>query len=497
MLTSPVITHGVHPGVIHKGDKSMKTRGNRHIAGLSLALVMIAAAALGACGSDEEAEAPAEDAATETTEAAAEEVSPVDAWFADVKAQYDGTTVSLLMASHPGTTAFQKTIGRFQEATGITVQFDVVEEGAMIEKQIAECGSSSDIYDIYMVAVEGVTRMTQTECISPLNDWVAGLPEWYDFEDLMPAYRDLFTVNDSFNAVPFAGESIFLFYRQDLFDKHGKTPPKTWDELRELAKFFKETEGIAGVTFRARQGWEFTYGYSGFLFPFGGQIVDGKTSSECPKSKPSGCPPAINVPGSVAALDYMISLKEFAPVGIESFSFPEAWQSFMTGNAAMMVEATAAAGEVENPDKSMVAGKTGYTVLPAGPAGAYTGVWGWGLGVNKASKNAGAAAAVITWLTSRENSQGYVDAGGIPGRQSDFDSAENQAKYPFYRAIGAALAQANDLAKTGNGAVPKARIWVAWSDSIGLHGGEAFAGKITSAEAVKRMQADMEAALQG
>jgi len=460
-----------------------------------VALVMFVGVALGACGSDESVDTPAAESVTEAT--AAPELSPVDAWLADVKSQFEGSTVTLLMASHPGTTGFQETIGRFQDATGITVQFDVVEEGAMIEKQIAECGSSSDIYDIYMIAVEGITRMTQTECAMPLNDWVAGLPTWYDFEDLMPAYRDLFTVNGSFNAVPFAGESIFLFYRKDLFDKHGKTPPKTWDELRDLAKFFKEKEGIAGVSFRARQGWEFTYGYSGFLFPFGGQIVDGKTSNECPKVKPSGCPPAINVPGSIAALEYMISLKEFAPVGIESFSFPEAWTSFMTGDAAMMVEATAAAGEVENPDKSVVAGKTGYTVLPAGPAGAYTGVWGWGLGVNKSSKNAGAAGAVITWLTSRENSQAYVDAGGIPGRLSDFTNPDNQAKYPFYGAIGDALAQAETLAKTGNSVVPKARIWVGWSDSIGLHGAEAFVGKISAAEAVKRMQTDMEAALKG
>ncbi len=426
-----------------------------------------------------------------------EEISPVNEWFADVKSKYEGTTVTLLMASHPGTTGFQETIGRFQDATGIKVQFDVVEEGAMIEKQIAECGSNSDIYDIYMVAAEGATRMTQTECAYTLNDWVTELPEWYDFEDLMPAFRDQFQVVDKFIAVPFAGESIFLFYRKDLFEKHGKTPPKTWDELRDLAKFFKETENIPGVSFRARQGWEFTYGLSGFLFPFGGQIVDAKTSSQCPIGKPSGCPPAINVPGTVAALDYMISLKEFAPVGIESFSFPEAWQSFMTGNAAMMVEATAAAGEVENPDKSVVAGKTGYSVLPAGPLGAYTGVWGWGLSINNSSKNIGAASAVVTWLTSRENSPASIGAGGIPSRSSDFSNPDNQSKYPFYGAIGEALAQAGELAKTGNSVVPKTRAWSSWSDSIGTLGSEAFVGKITSKEAVKRMQADMEAAMKG
>lgn len=458
----------------------------RSVRALFAGALVAATVGLAACGSDDSSDA--------TT---GEVPSEVEDWFAEVKAAHEGDTVTLLMASHPGTTGFQESIAPFEAATGVNVEFEVVEEGAMIEKQIAECGAKSDIYDIYMIAVEGITRMTQTECATPLNDWVSSVPEWYDFEDLMPAYRDLFTVNDSFNAVPFAGESVFLMYRKDLFEKHNKEVPATWDELRELAEFFQQEEGIAGVTFRARQGWEFTYQYSAFLFPFGGQIVDGATAADCPTVAPSGCAPAIDVPGSVEALEYMISLKEFAPVGVESFSFPEAWQAFQTGDAAMAVEATAGAGEMEDETKSVVAGKVGYAVLPEGPAGAYTGVWGWGLGINKASKNADAAAAVITWLTSRVNSKAYVEAGGIPGRTSDFEDSDNQSKYPYYEAIGEALEQAAGLAATGNSVVPKARIWVVWSDAIGLYGAEAFAGKITAEEAVKKMQEEMEKALEG
>lgn len=468
----------------------MKMR-NKYFGSLIAGLIMV----ITACGSSDSS-------GTDSTEAPITPITPamtgLDAWFESVRSAHEGEKVVLLMASHPGTTAFQSTISEFEAKTGVKVEFDVVEEGAMIEKQIAECGAKSDIYDIYMIAVEGITRMTQTECASQMNDWAAGTPDWYDFEDLMPAYRDLMTVNGSLQAVPFASETVFLMYRQDLFEKYGKTVPKTWNELRDLAKFFTESEeGVSGVSFRARQGWEFTYQYSAFMFPFGGQIVDGATSNECPKVKPSGCPPKIDVQGSVDALDYMISLKPFAPKGIEAFSFPEAWQSFQSGKAAMLVESSAAAGEIEDPAKSTVAGNVGYAVLPAGPAGAFTGVWGWGLGVNQNSKHKGAAEAVITWLTSRHNSKSNVQAGGIPGRESDFTDPDNQKTYVFYDAIGQALKQAADLSATGGAVVPKARVWVVWSDAIGLHGAEAFSGKISSKEAVKRMQADMEEAMKG
>ena len=90
-----------------------------------------------------------------------------------------------------------------------------------------------------------------------------------------------------------------------------------------------------------------------------------------------------------------------------------------------------------------------------------------------------------------------MQAGGIPGRESDFTDPDNQKTYVFYDAIGQALKQAADLSATGGAVVPKARVWVVWSDAIGLHGAEAFSGKISSKEAVKRMQADMEEAMKG
>lgn len=484
----------------------------------SIAVGTIAALVLASCGAndeDSEGTEPSPTAApsdstpstsasgsTATSDTAAASTVPsggaeLQAWYDEVRAAHDGETVTMLMASHPGTAAFQEIVDEFTANTGVKVEFDVVEEGAMIEKQIAECGVQSDIYDIYMVAAEGVTRMAQTECAAPIEG-LDGLGDWYDYEDLEPAYRDLFDVNGTMYGVPFAGESVFLMYRKDLFEEYGKEVPATWDELLETAKWFSENvDGVDGVSFRARQGWEFTYQYSVFLFPFGGQIVDPATAADCPTGQPSGCPPAIDVPGSVAALEYMTALKDYAPTGIESFSFPEAWQAFQTGKAAMLVEATAAASEIEDPSKSTVAGNVGYATLPEGPAGAFTGVWGWGLGLNNHSGNKEAAQAVIEWLTSRAASPSYVDAGGVPSRVSDFADPENQATYPYYGAIGDALAQAADLAATGNSVVPQSRAWVAWSDAIGTTGSLAFTGQLDAAEAVTKMQADMEAALEG
>jgi ABC-type glycerol-3-phosphate transport system substrate-binding protein len=424
-----------------------------------------------------------------TPPSASESASPgtvgdQSAWLADVKAKHTGETVNLLMASHPSTTAFQQTVKAFEDATGVKVNFDIYEEGAMLEKQLLECGRKSDAYDIYMTPVEGVTFSAQTGCEISLDDAIAKTPSFYGYNDLMPAYRDLFKVDGKEWAIPFAGETVFLMYRKDLFDKDGIAVPKTWDELAQAAKHFQDKGEVNGVVFRARSGWEFTYTYSVFLYPFGGMMIDPSTGKA-----------AIDSPGSVAALDYMIKLKQYAPPGVESFSFPEAWQAMQTGTVAMAVEASAAAPEMEDPAKSAVAGKVGYAPLPAGPAGAYTGVWGWGLGINAYSKHQEAAWAVIAWLTGQQTAQQYLDAGGIPSRSSTLEDPADQAKYPFFAATLAALGQAGDLSAKGLGVVPKIATWNQVSDVIGNFASQAFIGQLSSGDAVKKMQTEIQTIL--
>ena len=111
--------------------------------------------------------------------------------------------------------------------------------------------------------------------------------------------------------------------------------PTTFAEVMEAAKYFSENvDGVDGISYRARLGWEFTYMWSIFLAPFGGMMVDPETGEV-----------ALDSPGTIASLEYVRDLWQYGPVGVESFSFPEAWDAFMLGRAAIMIEASAAAPE--------------------------------------------------------------------------------------------------------------------------------------------------------
>jgi multiple sugar transport system substrate-binding protein len=184
----------------------------------------------------------------------------------------------------------------------------------------------------------------------------------------------------------------------------------------------------------------------------------------------------------------MVDLIQYAPEGIESFSFPEAWDSFMQGKAAMMVEASASASEVENPDKSVVAGKVGYAPLPAGPAGAYSGVWGWGFSMTAKSEKKDAAWAFITYMTGEATQADYVANGGVASRTSWLSNTDNQAKYPYYQATLDTLKQAADLLSKGLGVVVMDPRWSQISEIMGTEVAKALSGEVTPEKAVENMQ---------
>ena len=430
-----------------------------------------------------ETEAPSEE-----TEAPQVELTPLEQWAAGIRAEYEGTTLRLAVASHPSIEAFRQMTPDFEALTGITVIWDEMEEGVLADKLLIEASAGRSSYDVIMNCPEFTPALVELGVIEPLDRYIqdeSTSPEWFDYEDILAAYRDMLSYEGQHYGIPFAGETVFLFYRQDLFDEYDVAVPQTFEELLQTAAFFQgKEEGLSGISMRTRLGWECTYMWSVFIFPFGGYIID-------PDSGAAG----LNDPGTVASLEYMIDLLEYAPVGVESFSFPEAWDAFMQGKTAMMVEASAAAPEVENPDKSVVAGNVGYAPMPAGPAGAYSGVWGWGLSITASSENQDAAWALITYLTSKELQDEYIANGGIVSRSSALSDPARQAQYPYYQAILDTLEQAAELQEQGLGVVVMIPEWSQISEIMGAEAARAIAGEISAQAAADNMQVQVEAIL--
>ena len=411
-------------------------------------------------------------------------------WGEAVKGEFDGTTITVAMASHPSTEAFQEMVDEFTELTGINVTWDIVEETNLKSKQLLDAQGAGS-YDVFMVDAFWMSEYASKGVLEPIENYVndeTKTPEWFDYDDIMTAYRDGIGGAGGVNyGIPTAGETRFIAYRTDLFEKYGKEPPKTMDEFLELAQFFNGKEdGLYGVSMRAQSGIHFASGWMSLMYNFGGGFIDQSTIGT--DNEVITC----NTDETKESLRFFLDLLACAPPDVSTYTHEEALSAFTSGKTAMWLDATALANQITDPNSSVVADCVGFVPTPTGPAGDGAALAGWNLGIPTSSSNKDAAWAFICFMASKEKAPDYVANGGVPTRASVFDNAELQANNPSYEAQKAALEAAAGL-------VDKGLSWIPQHDSInqmlevaGRYGCSALTGEITFDEAIDGMQKDLE-----
>ena len=411
-------------------------------------------------------------------------------WGADVKARLGGQTVTVAMAAHPSTDAFRTMEKQFTDLTGIKVAWDIVEETNLKNKQLLDAQGAGS-YDVMMVDAFWMSEYASKRVLTPIQDYAgdkAKTPAWFDYEDIMPAYRNGIAGANGVNyGIPTAGETRFIAYRTDLFDKYGKQPPKTMDEYLELARFFNGKEpGLYGVSMRAQRGIHFASGWMSLMYNFGGGFMDqaalarGEAIMTC------------DTPETRASLKFYVDLLKNAPPDVGTYTHEEALGAFLTGKTAMWLDATALANQITNPASSTVADKVAFVPTPTGPAGDGAALAGWNLCISAKSSKKDAAWAFIAFMASREKSEDYVLAGGVATRTSVFHNDKLVAANPSYPAQETALISANGLVQKGLSWIPQYDQINQVLDIAGRYGSAALAGDIATDAACERIQRDAE-----
>lgn len=421
-------------------------------------------------------------AAAESTQAAAD-ASTMEGWGNLMKEQYDGSRIVVSMASHPSTEAFQAMAEEFTDLTGIQVEWDVVEQTYLKNKQLLDFQGAHS-YDVFMVDSFWNAEYGAKNVVQALDNYMNDpqkTPEWYDKADLIPAYCNLGQYKGETIGIPIAGETRFLAYRTDLFEKYGKEPPKTMDEFLELARFFNGKEdGLYGVALRAQRGIHFASGWLTTMYAFCDGMMDQKTLE-----------PKINDPGVVESLQWYLDMLECAPPDVSTYTHEEALGAFMSGKTAMWLDATAIASAITDPQKSKVYDKVAFAAPPDGPAGESAALADWNISIPNGAKNPDAAWAFMMYMTSREKSLEYVKNGGAATRYSVYENEELIKENPSYPAQLAALEKANGLVKRGLQWTPPHEQINQMLDIMGSYASRAQAGEMTAQEACDKAQEDV------
>ncbi|MCY4459221.1 MAG: extracellular solute-binding protein [Albidovulum sp.] len=303
-----------------------------------------------------------------------------------------GKTIVLNAVQHPWTDAITPLIPHFTELTGINVDVQTQSETEYTAELPVKLGTGNPTPDVYMVWAIG--QAITAGWLEPLDGFYANSQlsdaSWWNDDDLFPSARSFQKWSDGIRyLMPITAESQILFINQPLLEEKGLSVPTTMDGLMDTAVAL-HGDDVAGIAMRAKSTGDSTWPAGGFIFSFGGAIIDLDGNV------------AINSPEAVAAMDaYGGLLHKAGPVGISSYQWVECLNDYMAGAVAMGCDSSNFATDIANPDKSVVAGKTVYATLPkAGDMPIKPNMWHWNAGINSSSANKDAAWLFLQWAES-------------------------------------------------------------------------------------------------
>lgn len=378
-------------------------------------------------------------------------------------------------------------IAAFTEATGITVEFVRGEQtaDARLQAYRQQWAAQSDENDVYQIDViwPGVAAAHAID----LNESLADLAALH-----FPAIVENNTVDGALVGVPWFTDAGLLYYRTDLLEKYGLTPPATWDELTTSAQTIQDgeratNESFVGYVFQgnAYEGltcngleWQVSNG--------GGSIVE-----------PDGTV-SINNPQAIAAFEMATGwVGTIAPQDVTTYVEADSLNVWVAGNAAFCRNWPYMWSASQDPANSQVSGMIDVSPLPAGTGeGARNAdtLGGWQMMVSKYSTKQEASIEFVKFICSPELQTSFaIERSHLPTIASVYDDpgvAESSEFIPRLKDVfqGGAVARPSSVA--GDLYPEISAIYSSQLNNV-LTGGS------SAADAVASMEEDITASLEG
>ncbi|MEL7607895.1 MAG: extracellular solute-binding protein [Bacillota bacterium] len=277
---------------------------------------------------------------------------------------------------------------------GVTVNITPVPYGSSSYRdkyiQAANGGGGPDLLQCDNIWVPQFAAM---DIIIPLTTYMGDT-----VNDFFQGTIDAATYNNQVFGVPFAADSMVLFYNKDMFTKAGldpNSPPTTWEEFRADAIALRDA-GMGGYGLLG--GWGGSFEWLPWFWQNGGEIIgsDGKV--------------AFNSPEGMEATKFFLNLLTVDKVVPEAALTWKAWDELAAGFANQTIGMCQGMAVLYNALEGLKPTfNWGVAVLPGRVEQANT-LGGSHWVINKNSKNADLAYEWIKFISSKEQALNLCDS---------------------------------------------------------------------------------------
>ncbi|WP_137931567.1 extracellular solute-binding protein [Mesorhizobium comanense] len=211
--------------------------------------------------------------------------------------------------------------------------------------------SKSNSIDV-MYVNESMTGFMRSGWLRPLNDVWEKFEDEFNLKDINPDVLKHFTYEGKIYGIPLTSISHLFFYRKDVFDAAGKTPPKTIDEYIGLARDLNSPARAGTIScLRGDSALGESHWYINAL-------ADGWFDDKWN--------PIFNNEKGIQAIGRLKEATQYAQQGFMNAHNDECTIAMQQNIAAMGLSWTTRATAMDDPAKSAVVGKVDFVPPPQG-----------------------------------------------------------------------------------------------------------------------------------
>jgi multiple sugar transport system substrate-binding protein len=324
---------------------------------------------------------------------------------------------------------------RYQAANpGVTIEIETGGATSELQRQYLSTvlNAKDSAIDVFMIDVVNPAQYYSSGWIEPLNAHL-GEPAQV-LAPYLPVYASANVVDGKIAALPAFADSMFMYYRKDLLQKHGIAEPKTWDELAAASRKILAAEGNPALQGLSIQGAPIEGAVCTFLLPYWSQ---GKEFNDAAgKMTLDKAAAAKGLQTWLSLVDQGVMKKNIAEV-----KTGDTVNEFKAGQVVFAINWGFAWDRFQGDKDSTVQGRVGVMPLPAMAGGrSATCIGGWQWAVSAFSKRKAEAAKLVRFMSSPEAAKFLAIKGSLmPVYPGTYTDAEVVQAVPWFKDAAAVV----------------------------------------------------------
>ncbi|NDD29355.1 MAG: ABC transporter substrate-binding protein [Proteobacteria bacterium] len=279
--------------------------------------------------------------------------------------------------------------------------------------------SEDDAIDLYGIDVIWPAEFGSAGWALPLDDWLSAEAR----AEFLPGPLAACSYRGHLYALPWYSDAGMLYYRKDLLEESGVTPPTTWSELTSASRRLR-ARGRSGFVFQAGQYEGLVCNFLEHAWGNGGDVLDrdGRVVLDSPQNEEA-----------LRRMIELIGTDGVAPASVVTFREDESLRFFQSGSAVFLRSWPYVWGLTQKRGESLL-GKVGIAPVPHADGAGHRSagcLGGWNLMVSRWSKHPREAFLLASFLTSPEaQRERMLATGQLPTRIAPYSDAEVRKAHP-------------------------------------------------------------------